>query len=225
MTALRPWSAVLFSLRGLLLVFAASLCVASFAASPLNRAQALAGLNQPEPRDRLTALAGLAQLGEASDAARVMALLRDADAAVRAAAEAAVWLIWSRSGNAQVDRLHEQGVAQMQNGALEDALATFSQVIGLRPAFAEGWNKRATVHFLMGKHALSLKDCDEVFKRNPQHFGALSGAGQIHLQLGDLRRARDFFRRALEANPNLDGAAQLLPLIEERIRRDDKQRT
>jgi tetratricopeptide (TPR) repeat protein len=62
-----------------------------------------------------------------------------------------------------------------------------------------------------------------VFKRNAQHFGALSGAGQIHLQLGNPRRALEFFRRAVEVNPNLDGTAQVIPLLEEHLRRLDRR--
>jgi tetratricopeptide (TPR) repeat protein len=61
-----------------------------------------------------------------------------------------------------------------------------------------------------------------VFKRNPRHFGALSGAGQIHLQLGNPRRALEFFRRAVEVNPNLDGTAQMIQLLEQHLRNVDR---
>ena len=71
----------------------------------------------------------------------------------------------------------------------------------------------------------SLHDCDEVFKRNPQHFGALAGAGQIYLRLGDARRALEFFRRAVDVNPNLEGPAQMIPLLEEQLQTDERHRT
>ena len=106
----------------------------------------------------------------------------------------------------------------MQAADLEDALATFSVIVKRKPAFAEGWNKRATIHFLLGHFTESLTDCDAVLKRNPKHFGALSGAGQIHLQLGHPELALDFFRRALAVNPNLDGAAAMIPVLEELLR-------
>jgi tetratricopeptide (TPR) repeat protein len=61
-----------------------------------------------------------------------------------------------------------------------------------------------------------------VFKRNPRHFGALSGAGQIHLRLGNPRRALEFFRRAVEVNPNLDGTAQMIQLLEQHLRNVDR---
>jgi hypothetical protein len=62
-----------------------------------------------------------------------------------------------------------------------------------------------------------------VFKRNPRHFGALSGAGQIHLQLSNPRRALEFLRRGVEVNPNLDGAAQIIPLLEQHLRNVDRR--
>ena len=112
----------------------------------------------------------------------------------------------------------------MQAEALGEALATFSEIIRLKPAFAEGWNKRATIYFLLGENEKSLRDCDEVFKRNPHHFGALSGAAQIHLQLGHTRRALELFRRAIEVNPNLAGAAQMIPLLEQQLKDENKNR-
>ena len=63
-----------------------------------------------------------------------------------------------------------------------------------------------------------------MFKRNPNHFGALSGAGQIHFQLGNRRRALEFFRRAVTVNPNLEGPARVIPLFEQHLRDDDRNR-
>ena len=60
-----------------------------------------------------------------------------------------------------------------------------TEVIKKKPEFAEGWNRRATVYYLAGEFRKSIADCDEVLKRNPGHFGALSGLGEIYLQLED----------------------------------------
>ena len=155
----------------------------------------------------------------------MLARLEDPDPQVRILAAAATWQIWSRSGDPAIDKLFARGIEQMEAAALGDALATFSIIVKRKPAFAEGWNKRATLHFLLGNYAESLKDCDEVFKRNPKHFGALSGAGQIHLQLGHPELALDFFRRALAVNPNLEGAAAMIPVLEELLREQRPQRT
>jgi tetratricopeptide (TPR) repeat protein len=67
----------------------------------------------------------------------------------------------------------------------------------------------------MGEHEKSLKDCDEVMKRNPAHFGALAGYGQIYLQLDQPERALAYFRRALQVNPNMHGVQQIIPQLEQ----------
>ncbi len=205
------------SLRTLILLVALALSGASSAA-PMNRAQALAALSHSEAQQRLAGVQRLAEIGTMADADRLIGTLADADAQMRVTIAAAVWQIWSRSGDAAIDKLFAHGVEQMAAAQLEDALETFNTIVRRRPAFAEGWNKRATILFLLGRHKESLKDCDEVLKRNPNHFGALSGAGQIHLQLGNPKEALDFFRRAVDVNPGLEGPAQTIPLLEQLLR-------
>jgi tetratricopeptide (TPR) repeat protein len=107
----------------------------------------------------------------------------------------------------------------MGEGLGEDAVATFTRIIEMKPAFAEAWNKRATLYFLMGEHRKSLADCDEVMKRNPYHFGALAGYFQIYLQLEDFERALKYGRRALEVNPNMEGVRNGVEAIERMLRR------
>ena len=212
-----PWAPLLA------LLLAALTSTAPLAAT-MNRTQALAAIAQADPVLRLTALLRLGEVGTLADADAVLDRLADTDPRVRIAAASAAWQIWGRSGDPATDALYAQGVAQMEAAQLQAALATFDQIVKRRPAFAEGWNKRATLYYLLGEHQKSLRDCDEVFKRNPRHFGALSGAGQIHLQVGNLPQALQFFRRAVAVNPNLEGPAQMIPLIEQRLR-DDPQRT
>ena len=212
-------------LRLAALLLAAALSAGAVGAAPQTRAEALQALEQADPSARLAAIERLAEIGRMEDADRVLARLADADPQVRAAAGAAAWRIWSRSGDPAIDTLFARGLAQMEAAELEQALATFNDIVRKKPAFAEGWNKRATILFLLGRLEESLKDCDEVLKRNPRHFGALSGAGQIHLQLGNAERALDFLRRALAVNPNLEGAAAIVPMLEELLRQQEPQRT
>ena len=200
----------------------AALLAGALQAAPLTRAQALAALTQPEAAARLSAVGRLAEIGMKADADKLFEQMRDDDERVRESASAAIWQIWSRSGDAAVDKLFSRGLAQMQGADLIAALATFSEIVRRRPDFAEGWNKRATLYFLLGQNDKSLRDCGEVLKRNPKHFGALSGAGQIHLQLGHAREALGFFRRAVEFNPNLDGPAQMIPILEQHLMEKDK---
>jgi len=177
------------------------------------REKALSELQGGNAEARAKGCLVLAEDGKPSDLPPVMAALYDPDETVRRAAEQAVWRIWSRSGDVAADRVFEAGMAQMRDGDLRAAAATFGQVIGMKPEFAEAWNKRATIYFLLGEDDISLRDCDEVLKRNPQHFGVLAGLGQIYLRKGDLPRALDYFERALAINPNMDGVRDSIDAI------------
>ena len=184
-------------------------------AQPLGRTQALQALDAQPAQARREAAERLGEIGAMADAPALLRALRDADAATRANAEQALWRIWGRSGDGQVDRLYRLGVAQMNHGKLRRGIATFSRIVRLKPDFAEGWNKRATLYYLAGEYRKSLADCAEVLKRNPQHFGALAGCGQIYLRLEDYQRALDYFRRALELNPNLQGVRADILVLEQ----------
>jgi tetratricopeptide (TPR) repeat protein len=178
---------------------------AAFPAPPASREQALAALEDPVTERRAEAVVWVANHGRMGDTQLLLKRLHDESPFVRGYAERGLWLLWSRSGDGDIDRAMARGVAQMEAGQLAEAIATFSDVIRRQPAFAEGWNKRATVYYLAGEYRKSLADCDEVVKRNPHHFGALSGYGQIHFQLKDYEKAIAWWRRALEVNPNMVG--------------------
>lgn len=165
----------------------------------------------------------LARSGTMAEVPALVQALRDRDPVVRGFAESAMWQIWSRSGDEETDRLFATGVEQMNGRDGPAAIATFTRVIERRPDFAEGWNKRATVYFLLGEHRESLADCDEVLKRNPYHFGALSGSGMNYVELDEPGKALQAFERALRVNPNMRQVEQtietLKELLAERLRR------
>ena len=200
----------------LLFAFAVSLPLAA-ADEPLTHAQALAAIEHPAPDVRRTAVARLGEVGTMADADRLVARLRDDDPRVRELATVALWEIWGRSGDPVIDALYLRGVQQMAASQMVAALETFSEIIQRQPSFAEGWNKRATIYFLLRQFELSMKDCDEVLKLNPNHFGALTGLAQMHVLLGQPQQAIEYFERALKLNPNLEGAAQALVLLKRQL--------
>jgi tetratricopeptide (TPR) repeat protein len=187
----------------------------AFAAAPTDRAAALAELRADEPARRAEAIAWIANHGAAGDAEPLYPRLRDASALVRRYAESALWVLWSRSGKRALDKLLARGVEEMNGGRMRQAIATFSEAIRRMPAFAEAWNKRATAYYLTGEYRKSIADCKQVLKRNPRHFGALSGLGQIYLALEDYEEALAWFRRALAVDPNLEGVELNIKALEE----------
>jgi len=191
---------------------------AAFPQPPQTRAEALGALQSPDAATRAEAVVWLANRGGMEDAPLLHERLRDESSFVRGFAERGLWLLWSRSGDAEIDRLMVLATEAMQGGRHADAVSIFTEIIQKQPEFAEAWNRRATVYYLAGQHDKSIADCHEVLKRNPRHFGALSGMGQIYLQLEDDENALHWYRRALEVNPNLLGVEMNVRLLEERLR-------
>jgi len=205
----------LSKIRILLLAGALTLAAPwAFPAPPKSHAEALAALAGEDTTVRLEAIVWLANYGGMADAGLLHERLRDESAIVRDYAEQGLWALWSRSGDAAIDKLMVRGVQEMEAGRHKSAIATFSEVVKRKPDFAEGWNKRATVYYLAGEYQKSSADCDEVLKRNPRHFGALSGLGQIYLQLEQYDESLAWFRKALDVNPNMLGVELNIKRIE-----------
>ena len=170
-----------------------------------SHAEAIKGLSAPDAALRAEAVIWIANNGTTADDKVLRPRLTDEHPIVRQLAEQGLWLLWSRSGDKAVDALMAKGAEEMQAQQFKEAIATYSEVIRRKPAFAEGWNKRATVLFLAGDFKRSLADCDQVMKRNPYHFGALAGYGQIYFQLKQYDKAIAYWKRALNVNPNMVG--------------------
>ncbi|MET0850707.1 MAG: tetratricopeptide repeat protein [Candidatus Rokuibacteriota bacterium] len=189
---------------------------------PLAREQALEALRAPDAATRVHAIASLAVVGTMADVPGLVRALRDDERVVRGLAERALWQVWSRSGDAEVDALFALGLQQMGQGDAGPAIATFGRVIERKPDFAEGWNKRATLYYLVGEYEKSLRDCDEVMKRNPAHFGALSGYGQIYMRLNQPEKALAYFERALAVNPNMEQVEEVIQELRALVREKRK---
>jgi tetratricopeptide (TPR) repeat protein len=136
--------------------------------------------------------------------------LRGDDVARAARAADALWQMWHRSGEPRLDGLLAEGIEAMERQDLPAAEATFSRLIEEAPAFAEGWNKRATLRYVAQDYEAAIADCRETLARNPNHFGALSGQGLCHLMLGQFREAAELFRRTLAVHPHLGSARENL---------------
>lgn len=195
------------------------------AAADTDRATALRELVSEDVRIRQLGVGHLAESGEMGDVPVLLTALEDDDALVRAGSERAIWAIWSRSGDAEVDRLFSEGAEHLAHRRLPESVEVFTRIIERKPDFAEGWNKRATALFLAGDLDASAADCDEVLKLNPSHFGALSGYGLISLQRGQLERALEYFEQALALNPNMPGVRANIEAIRAVLSRRGRRET
>ncbi|MEK9945734.1 MAG: tetratricopeptide repeat protein [Alphaproteobacteria bacterium] len=149
-----------------------------------------------------------------------MRLQTTADAQEAELIEGLIWTLWFQSGDPDTDRLLASGNDAMGAGRYDEALARFSRVIERDPTFAEGWNRRATLHYLMGNFDASVRDIQETLAREPRHFGALSGLGLINTALERWDSAVKAYEEALRVNPFLSGAKSNIEDLRKKLEQD-----
>jgi tetratricopeptide (TPR) repeat protein len=121
-----------------------------------------------------------------------------------------VWALWcDHPDKPSRDAMHE-GIAAMAEEDFDTALSIFDALVIAEPNWTEAWNKRATVFFILKHERECLADIARVLKREPRHFGALSGFGQIALRNGFVPEALVAFETALRINPHLAGVRIVL---------------
>lgn len=131
---------------------------------------------------------------------------------------AEIWQIWSE--HSDNDRLSERlkiGIAQMEAGRLRQAEQIFTTIIDTDPAFAEAWNKRATVYFLMGAYDRSKRDIAQTILREPRHFGALSGLGLVETHLGNYEAALNAYEQAIALHPYLENYEEITTALKKLV--------
>jgi tetratricopeptide (TPR) repeat protein len=125
-----------------------------------------------------------------------------------------IWRVWLQSGRSEIDAMMQQALSLLETGEPRAAMTLLDAIVVGAPDWAEGWNKRATVLYLIDEYDRSLADIDRVLALEPRHFGALAGRGLIHIAREDYRAALNDYRRAHAVNPFLKGAAEIIPSLE-----------
>ena len=175
-------------------------------------------LSDNDSARRINSLNRLSQIGNTSHTEVVFPLLHDTDPSVRRVAQAAIWRLWGQTGDEATDMAYQQGLALMNGGDLPHAIDVFTQLLTDHPLFAEAWNKRATLYFMLGQYDLSIQDCEQVLKLEPRHFGALSGYARMLISKGQLERALDYMERANAVNPQMQDAEEVIRYLRQQLR-------
>jgi tetratricopeptide (TPR) repeat protein len=184
----------------------------------------------PRPRSAAAIAAGLAMLLIASAAGPARAdqddprldglfqrLQHTPDAAEAHVLEQQIWQVWLQSDDAAINRLMEQGVLALRAQDYGAALHAFDRMIEQAPDFAEGWNKRATVHYLMGNWRASVRDIQQTLALEPRHFGALFGLGLIYDALDQPEAALRSFEATLVLNPHSESTRQMIEELRQQL--------
>ncbi len=128
-----------------------------------------------------------------------------------------IWDIWHETNDPIIEADFYRGLESMRTGDLLMAVAFFTRVIDKNPNFAEGWNKRATVYYMLGKFDASMIDIHETLKLEPRHFGAMDGMGLIFIHYQQLDKAIDVYDTMLEIFPNNSSIIQKKEMLINRL--------
>ncbi|MBT1157606.1 hypothetical protein J1C56_18595 [Aminobacter anthyllidis] len=128
-----------------------------------------------------------------------------------------IWEAWYRSGSASVDLMMLWAQQALEAKKFNVALDFLDQVVTLQPQFAEGWNRRATVHFMMGNFRKSMTDIERTLELEPRHFGALSGMAQIMANTNHNELALQAWQRVLVIYPMLRNAQNEVSRLSEEL--------
>lgn len=134
--------------------------------------------------------------------------------------EQSIWAIWVESGSATVDLFMKSTAELMERKEYDRALEILDVVVQLSPQYAEGWNRRATVHYMLGNIDASVSDIERTLELEPRHFGALSGLAAIMSEQKDDEGAMKALTRALAANPHLEKGKERLKELTRRAKGD-----
>lgn len=171
-------------------LLAASLAAVPASAATLSLGPSLAVTKPDNPRlDRLFSL-----LKRESNEQAAARLARD------------IRRVWLDSGSATIDLLMQWSDDAIKARKYAEALDFLDQVVALAPDYAEGWNRRATVHFLMNDYAESMADIDRTLKLEPRNFGAIAGMAQILEKTGHKKLALKAYERVLAIYPMMRSA-------------------
>jgi len=132
--------------------------------------------------------------------------------------ERSIWSIWLASDSPTLELLMNRVIMSMGAQEYGEALRILNAIVTISPEYAEGWNKRATVYYLLGRYEDSISDIEKTLDLEPRHFGALSGLGLIYNRLDEDAAALDAYERALKVNPHLSQAEQEVKRLRGRVK-------
>jgi tetratricopeptide (TPR) repeat protein len=133
------------------------------------------------------------------------------------AIEDRIWSVWLVSSSDTCNLLMNRVKVAMDAEDYDVAIKLLDAVVELKPDYVEGWNRRATIFYMKKEYGLALADIRQVLAREPRHFGALAGLGTILQDIGEDKAALEAFRRAIAVDPHLEGVADKVKALAEKV--------
>ena len=139
------------------------------------------------------------------------------DEASSKAIEERIWALWLISGSDTCNLLMTRAKVATDAKDYDLALKLLDSIIEIKPDYVEGWNRRATIYYLKDDYAHAIADIGEVLAREPRHFGALSGLGQMLQEIGDDKDALEAYRKALAIDPHLEHILDVIKTLTDKV--------
>tara|TARA_B100001939_G_scaffold143750_1_gene124495 strand:- start:563 stop:1060 length:498 start_codon:yes stop_codon:yes gene_type:complete len=134
--------------------------------------------------------------------------------------EQKIWKVWSTHPNSKdLTMMLTLGSDFVNNKELEKAIEIFTEVIDLDPSWAEAWNKRATVYYMIGEFEKSQADINKVLELESRHFGALAGQGLVNIELKNYEKAIKSYQQAQEIYPSMQSPNIMIEKIKKLIKK------
>jgi tetratricopeptide (TPR) repeat protein len=128
-----------------------------------------------------------------------------------------IWAMWVATDSDTTTLLMSRVKAAVDAKDTDLGIKLLTAIINIKPDYLEAWNRRATLYYTKKDFEDSLADIHEVLKREPRHFGALSGLGMIMQEVGDDKHALEAFRRALAVHPHLEHIPDLVKQLTDKV--------
>ena len=139
------------------------------------------------------------------------------DAETAKAIETRIWALWMVSRSDTANLLMTRVRTAVEAKDVDLAITLLDAIVKIKPDYVEAWNRRATIYYMKKDYGHALADIGQVLKREPRHFGALSGLGIILQEIGDEKHALDVFRRALAIHPHLERIPDLVKKLTDKV--------
>ena len=132
-----------------------------------------------------------------------------------------IWTLWStHPTDHKLTSILDEGSKLVQDQKLYKAIEVFTKVIELDPNWAEAWNKRATVLYMIGDYQESQNDIDKVLILEQRHFGALAGQGLVNIKLKNYEKAIESYEKAQDIYPAMQSPKIMIKQIQELIKKE-----
>jgi tetratricopeptide (TPR) repeat protein len=133
------------------------------------------------------------------------------------AIEQRIWAVWALSRSDTTNLLMTRVRTAFEKRDVDLALKLLDGIVKIKPDYVEAWNRRATIYFTKKDYGRALADLREVIKREPRHFGALSGLGLILQDLGEDKQALDVYRRVLAIYPRMERVPEIVRKLQDKV--------